>query len=96
MVNLKSFDTMISQFGEPDFVKMDVEGFEVDVLDGLTADLENCAFLIEVRGQTKEQVFDYFNKKGYRCICVDDHDKVINKGARSVRDNDRVDITTIG
>lgn len=79
IVNLKSFDTIISKFGEPDFVKIDVEGFEVDVLDGLTVDLTNSTFLIEVRNQTKEKVFDYFDKKGYGCICVDDNDRVINK-----------------
>lgn len=70
-VTLKSFDTLIAQFGKPDFVKIDVEGFEDEVISGLTHELDGCVFLIEVRGQTKRKVFDYFNARGYECLWVD-------------------------
>jgi hypothetical protein len=59
-------------------VKIDVEGFEKDVISGLTLSLKNCVFLIEIREETKNDVFFFFQEKGYRCIWVDMDDKEIN------------------
>lgn len=78
-VILKSFDTIISQYGKPNFVKIDVEGFEVDVIAGLTIELERCIFLIEIREETKQKVFEYFDRKGFKCIWVDNGDQQISK-----------------
>lgn len=78
-VQLKKFDSIISEFGEPNFVKIDVEGFETEVIRGLTTDLKNCIFLIEVRGETKGEVFNFFSVKEYQCIWIDYTDKIIQK-----------------
>ena len=78
-VTIKSFDTIISQFGKPNFIKVDVEGFEENVIAGLTNELERCVFLIETREETKQEIFEYFDKKGYECIWIDNQEIQINK-----------------
>jgi hypothetical protein len=66
-----TFDKLISQCGVPDFVKIDVEGFENQVLNSLTNCDNKTIFLVEVRESTKEFVFNYFHHKDYFCYCVD-------------------------
>lgn len=66
-----TFDSLIEKFGEPDFVKIDVEGFEVNVVKGLTYPLTNTAFIVEVREETKNEVFNYFNERNYQCYQID-------------------------
>lgn len=78
-VVLKSFDTIVSEFGSPNFVKIDVEGFEEDVLDGLTISLPNCAFFVEVREETKVGIFEYFHKKGFKCFWIENGNQSIYK-----------------
>jgi FkbM family methyltransferase len=66
-----TFDNLISQYGVPDFVKIDVEGFENQVLNSLTNCDDKTIYLVEVREGTKEFVFNYFHHKDYLCYCVD-------------------------
>ncbi len=70
-----TFDNLISQCGVPDFVKIDVEGFENQVLNSLTNCDNKTIFLVEVREGTKEFVFNYFHHRDYLCYCVDDVEK---------------------
>ncbi len=70
-VTLKNFDTAIELYGKPHFVKVDVEGFEKELLEGLTSRLDSCTFLIEVREETKKFVFDYFDMQKYQCFLID-------------------------
>ncbi len=60
-----------STYGEPAFVKIDTEGFEADILRGLSTDLAGCVFLVEARGETAEEVWAYFARRGYRCVCIE-------------------------
>ena len=77
-VIIKKFDSLISEYGIPAFVKIDVEGFEKEVLSGLTLNFQNSIFLIEVREETKNYIFNFFKEKGYQCLWVDGDDKLIN------------------
>jgi FkbM family methyltransferase len=70
-VDCVTFDKLISQYGVPDFVKIDVEGFECHVLSGLTNCHNKTIYLVEVREITSEFVFNYFHQKGFTCYCVD-------------------------
>lgn len=70
-----TFDNLISQFGVPDFVKIDVEGSENQVLNSLTSCDNKTIYLVEVRESTKEFVFNYFHLKDYYCYCVDKVEK---------------------
>jgi FkbM family methyltransferase len=64
---ISKLDSLIHIYGVPDFVKIDVEGFELDVILGLSKDLIDTIWLIEVRENTKKSVFEYFEKRGYEC-----------------------------
>jgi FkbM family methyltransferase len=44
VVPVTTLDALITQFGRPAFAKIDVEGFETDVLRGLSAPLEALSF----------------------------------------------------
>lgn len=79
VVRLKKFDTLISELGRPSFIKIDVEGFEVDVLNGLSMVLEDSKFLVEVRKETKQRVYQYFREKGFNCLWIDNGPCEINQ-----------------
>ncbi len=76
-VDIITFDALIDQYGQPDFVKIDVEGFEANIVKGLSYSLDKTVFLIEVREETQKDVFDYFQKRGYQCYHVDEEEDVL-------------------
>ncbi|MBL7977840.1 MAG: FkbM family methyltransferase [Bacteroidetes Order II. Incertae sedis bacterium] len=76
-VAVKSLDSVIQDYGMPNFVKIDVEGFELEVLKGLSFVLDRCIFMIEVRSETKKEVFAYFVEKGYVCYWIDEGEELI-------------------
>ncbi|WP_053990603.1 FkbM family methyltransferase [Mangrovimonas sp. TPBH4] len=77
-VTIKSLDALVTEFGQPNLIKIDAEGCEDDIISGLTIDLNDCVFAVEVREDTKHFIFDYFTKKGYDCIWIDHKDLPIN------------------
>ncbi|MCS7035616.1 MAG: FkbM family methyltransferase [Saprospiraceae bacterium] len=80
-VAVKRLDGLIAAFGQPDFIKIDVEGFEEEVLRGLTVDLRDCVFLIEVREETKGGVLEYFVQRGYECLWVEGQGRKIARAS---------------
>lgn len=70
-VEIVTFDQLIHLHGIPNFVKIDVEGFEFEVLKGLTAPSDETVFFIEVRDETKNSVFSYFQNVNFKCYLLD-------------------------
>ena len=70
-VVVSTLDIEIEKHGIPNFVKIDVEGFEDEIIKGLTKDLDQTVFFIEVRKETKKTVFKYFSERGYICKNLD-------------------------
>jgi FkbM family methyltransferase len=60
-VQIKRLDFLISEYGKPDIIKIDVEGFESNVLKGIS-DYQNIIFFIELREETSHFIFNYFYK----------------------------------
>lgn len=65
IVSIETFDTMVKSFGPPNFVKIDVEGFELEILKGMNNILKETKYLVEVRKGTKNKVFEFFNKQSF-------------------------------
>lgn len=61
----------IEKYGEPNLIKIDVEGFEYKIIEGLLEKDINSEFIIEVRKETKSDVFNSIISKGYRCFNLD-------------------------
>jgi FkbM family methyltransferase len=75
--HVKKLDSLIKLYGVPDFIKVDVEGFEIEVIKGLTIELENSVWLIEVRQDTKKEIFNYFDMRGYECRHIENSNLLI-------------------
>ena len=69
-VQIEMLSNMVEKFGTPKFVKIDVEGFENSVLEGLKNIPLSTIFLIETRVETNVAVFDFF-KNNFDCYCID-------------------------
>jgi FkbM family methyltransferase len=77
-VTSRSIDALTSQYGAPDLVMLDIEGYECHALAGATETLKTCAnWCIEVHagcglesfGGSAEQVVQIFKDGGYNLYC---------------------------
>ena len=67
-VDVKNLDYLITKFGVPNFVKIDVEGLELDVLLGISVIPEKTIFLIELTKYNKNEIFLFFRSHNFGCF----------------------------
>lgn len=80
IVKVDTFDNMMSVHGTPDFVKIDVEGFEFVILKNIKEFPRNTIFLVEVREETKNDIFELFSKNNFKCFIADQSEIIeVNK-----------------
>lgn len=68
-VNITTLDNLIAKHGKPNYVKIDVEGFETEVLKGLTAPIEMVSFeytLPEMKDEAIECINYLSSLGGYK------------------------------
>ncbi|WP_028521866.1 FkbM family methyltransferase [Runella limosa] len=67
-----TFSTLIEQFGTPNFVKMDIEGYEGKIISQLSDQIitKPITWFIEVREPSKEECFNRF-KFTHNCYILD-------------------------
>jgi FkbM family methyltransferase len=67
-VKTTTLDNIIDEYGIPDFVKIDVEGYELEVIKGLTKMLDSTTFSFEWAEEQYEkmkEIYEYLNNLGY-------------------------------
>lgn len=70
VVKCVTLDDLATQYGPPDFIKMDIEGAEAEALYGATSQcFSRCLWLVEVH-DTREQVLYHFRRLGYRGVKI--------------------------
>lgn len=71
-----SFDTMIEQFGKPDFIKVDVEGAEDQVITSLSQKVDVLAFEWSVElYDVSQRCLEHLRKLGFKKYHIQHEDK---------------------
>lgn len=70
-VEVITMSDLIDMYGIPDFIKIDVEGAEFEVLDKLDNRLMKTIIFVETRKETKNQVFDLFAERNRQVYLID-------------------------
>jgi FkbM family methyltransferase len=80
IVETTTLDSVIEQYGTPDYIKIDVEGYEFEVLTSLTKVLENTIISFEWAEEQKnkiEQTIKYLFNLGYEKFSYTEADKIL-------------------
>jgi FkbM family methyltransferase len=65
IVQVETLDRLISRFGLPHFIKIDVEGFEIDVIKGLNKKVPFICFeLTPITARRLKDAYDHLSKYG--------------------------------
>lgn len=78
-VETTTLDSVIEQYGIPDYIKIDVEGHEFEVLTSFTKLLENTVISFEWAEEQKnkiEQTINYLHNLGYENYSYTEADKI--------------------
>ncbi len=69
-IEINSIDNIVKDIGKVDFIKIDVEGFEIDVLNGAAETLKNWKpkIFIETFAENKKAVFSILSEYKYKMI----------------------------
>lgn len=70
-VNLLTVDELIRRYGVPAFIKVDVEGAESLVFHDSIVLNPQTKYLIEVREETKDHIFNLFHRHGFQIFQID-------------------------
>jgi FkbM family methyltransferase len=66
-VNVTTLDQLAKEFGEPEYVKIDVEGFEINVLNGMTFNPRYLSFEYGARRkQASQECLNHLGARDYR------------------------------
>ena len=66
-VPVTTLDHLAKEFGQPEYVKIDVEGFEINVLNGMTFNPRYLSFEFGARRKAASQeCLDHLGERGYR------------------------------
>ena len=71
-IDVITLDYLIENFGVPNFIKIDIEGFEKTIVESLPLYIveKDITWMIEVRDTTKKACFDTFNST-HLCYVID-------------------------
>jgi FkbM family methyltransferase len=98
-ITIVAIDDLNIGEGKVDFVKMDVEGFEIEALNGMKNLIDKHApvFQVEAQDETLERcgvtsvdIWDFFNQRGY--VATINTGKVIDREHALTKDRTRVDL----
>jgi FkbM family methyltransferase len=79
-VETTTLDNIIDEYGVPDYVKIDVEGYEYEVISSLTKFLPETLFSFEWAEEMKNKIFltvEYVNNLGYKSFAYTEGDDVL-------------------
>lgn len=79
-VEITTLDKVIDEYGIPDYVKIDVEGYEYEVLTSLTKFLPETLFAFEWAEEMKDKIYltvEHVNNLGYKSFAHTEKDEVL-------------------
>ena len=79
-VETVTLDSIVEEYGEPDYIKIDVEGHEFEVLTSFTKLLPRTLLSFEWAEEQKskiESTIHYLNKLGYNMFGYTEFDKIL-------------------
>ena len=83
-VKTRPFKDLVEKYGVPNFVKIDVEGFEDKVIEGIGEPSPKTIFFIEVRTESKDMVYNFFNSRQFDCEILLDNKSEKIKSATEI------------
>jgi FkbM family methyltransferase len=75
-----TLDSIIEQYGIPDYIKIDVEGYEYELLTSFTKFLPNTLFSFEWAEEQKYKIdltIQHLNKLGYNSFAFTEADEIL-------------------
>ena len=79
-VETTTLDNVIDEYGTPDYVKIDVEGYEYEVLISLTKFLPETLFAFEWAEEMKDKIYltvEHAYNLGYKSFAFTEEDEVL-------------------
>lgn len=73
IISCITLDSLIAKHGVPNLIKIDVEGYEMQVLSGLSNIPSSTIFAIELRNECKDRIIARFIKSGFKAYKIFKH-----------------------